>query len=459
MHYRPGLKSISLIIISLFAAGSFFTACKKDDDDFPAIDYPEETTSESTEDPSADNDQETDILSITVASPYSSETIGYLAKLYYCKENDLLGENTGDTVSLSFLDGIYPDFIINSIVTSGEGLSLDNIIDMNDNQGGETIDVFLTGHVDDSIRRDRIIPLNEYLASDDLISSGRVYMSEIDKDTHNGLLYGLPFYSSVQLIIGNSDYIPSSGKIPFRYNTSGLIEYLSEMKNEYNCTPLYSGYDLMPYICSAFSDNDRCSFMLTDEYWADPEGTLDIIRSEINYVNSLYGSRLSGDLTVSGSNPVFSRDAGMWVSSSSEISSWEAYYPSGIYFVGLPVRDNARMIPIVNLYSLCVNKASADQGFASEFASFMALDPDARMLLERLEPMTGFLPSVKNQDVWNHVLADELFGQVANNYYQNMEDAVYCPDVSDGTYASVIGYFDMYEGGEFDPEACYGNAR
>lgn len=457
MHYRYGLKSISLILAAMFTASMFFTACKKDDDDFPDMEYPEETTAESTDDQSVPQNQESDIISITVASPYSSETIEYLAKLYYCKENDLFGENTGDTVSLSFLDGISPDFIVNSIVTSGEGLSLDNIIEMNNNGG--VIDLFLTGHVDDSIQRDKIVPLNEYLSSNSLIASGKVYMSEMDKDTHNGLLYGIPFYSSVQLMIGNSDFIPDSGKIPFRYNTAKLIEYLTEIKNGYNCTPLYSGYDLMPYICSSFSDVDRCSFMLMDEYRVDPEGTMEVIGSELSFVNSLYGSRLSGDLTVSGSNPVFSRDAGMWVSSSSEISSWEAYYPSGIYFVGLPVADNARMIPIVNLYSLCVNKASPNQKFASEFAAFMALDTDARTLLERLEPMTGFLPSVKNQEVWNHVLADELFGQVANNYYQNMEDAVYCPDVSDSTYSSVIGYFDTYEGGEFDPEACYGYTR
>ena len=449
-------RSTSIILTVVMVMTCLVTSCRRKGSDFPDIDYPEDP--EMTESSAETTPDDIDIIipTITVASPYSNEAITYLAKLYYCKNNDLLGENTGATVSLDFLDGIDPDFIVDSILTSGEGASVDNILMWNLSDRG-TPDVFLTDSVSAMQRNDLICPLNEYISDSVLLSPGRVYSGALNSVAFNGSYYAIPFYETVMVLAGNTDYIPSSGKLSFKNSTTQFEEYLSSMKAEYNCIPLSSGYDLAPYLNSAFVDDNAVSFMMHDEYRTDNAATVEIIGNTLGYLNGLYSNGLTANLSDNGTNPVFARQAGLWLITSSEVSNWEQYFPSSLYYVALPCSsDSASITPMARLYSLCVNQYSASKEFASEFALFMALDPDARMLLERLEPQVGFLPCVKSQDVWNIVTEETIFGQTASYYSQALDRAVYCPSQTDDLYIAVTDYLSNYNGGAFDAGACYG---
>lgn len=454
MEYVRRLSAIVLAAVMLIGT---FAGCRKGEDEFPDVVFPEDTTSVSSEGTSLPDVDipESNVANITVASPYSDRTVKYLAKLYYCKQNALMGDMTGESIDLDFLDGIDPDFIVRSVLTPVEGASADNITQWN--RDNNAPDIFLTSQIADMKRNSLIEPLNEFISDDSLLSADRVYVGSVDQNKDNGLLYGIPYYSSVMLIIGNYEYIPGSGKLSFKNDKKMFDSYLKEIAKDYEIIPLSSGYDMVPYISSAFAGDTRCSFMMNEEYRYSRESAMETIGHVFDYVTEMYKDDLTRNTTSEGSNPVFSRAAGMWLASSAEIENWNSYYPAGIYVVSLPLNDAGNsVIPMATLYSLCINSSSQEKGFATDFASFMALDPDARMLTERLEHMTGFLPCIKSSDVWNYINTDPLFGQAATVYYQTLDNAVYCPPTSDKLYTSVIDYVSGYNGGDFDPEACYG---
>ena len=110
------VKRISCLMAAVMVFCCLASSCKKGDDEFPDIVYPDDTT-ESEISGTVETVDETDTIpEITVASPYSQETISLLSKLYYCKTHDMMGENTGDTISLDYLASIDPDYIINCVV-------------------------------------------------------------------------------------------------------------------------------------------------------------------------------------------------------------------------------------------------------------------------------------------------------------------------------------------------------
>ena len=447
----------SVLLTFLMVAGFVLTGCNKASDDFPAISFPEDISAESSA-PSTNTTKVPDkvISKITVASPYSDPTIQYLAKLYYCKTHDMMGENTGATISLDYLDRIDTDFIVSSVLTPVEGASTENIRQWNND--GNAPDIFLTAQVEDLKDNSYIAPLNDRLSDSTLLTTGNLFWGAVDRNMYDGILYAVPYYSSVMMIYGNAEFTPSTGKIAFKYDKVQFEEYLDSIKKEYSCIPLSTGYDLVPYVASAFYDGRKCSFMLYNESKSNRTGTVMVISSALEYFTSLYNKQLTANYTAEGSNPVFSRNAGLWMASSSEITNWSTYYPAGIYVVSLPGYDtDASVIPMTTMYSLCINKNSGNIDFASDFAAFMALDTDARLLTQRLEFINGFLPSVKNADVWSYTTSDPLFGQAATFYYQTLDNAVYCPSANDKLYTNVYDYLSTYSGGEFNGEACYGN--
>ena len=73
--------------------------------------------------------------------------------------------------------------------------------------------------------------------------------------------------------------------------------------------------------------------------------------------------------------------------------------------------------------------------------------------------MTGFMPLTRNDAVWDLVSGDKLFGHMAADFRQTMDNAVYCPDSFDSRlFTKTNEYTAEYvrQNEEFVPEKCYG---
>ena len=454
-------KRITSILLCASMAGALFTGCKKGDDLFPSI--PSETDETGTTEPvesTSDPASEDVICQLRVALPYSDQTVQCLAAMLYCKNNGIWDSSeTGLTVDTNYLTSVASNYVVTNVGCGSTGVNLEMVKTWK--AENSVPDLFLAQDSNAVYRAGYSEAVNDYLSDCKYINVQSIYSGALTTDSTDGVFYAVPHFCSAQIVMGNTGYIPSgTGKLQTKNTTEGLKTYLAAIKKEHrSAVPFASAYELIPYLGSAFNGDNRTSYMLYDEYLKDKDSAKSICNKSASYVKSLYLSSLAADL-AGGADPVYSRKAALWIDSSANIRAWADYYPGSLYLLHLPCEDAANAgIPYISTYSLCVARGSSNSKFAAEFAAFISFDPDAQLLIYRLEDMTGLMPLTRNDAVWDLVSGDELFGHMAADFRQTMDNAVYCPDSFDSRlFTKTNEYTAEYvrQNEEFDPEKCYG---
>ena len=453
-------KAVSLVLC-LSLSGALFTGCKKSDDLFPTIvSENEETDTTKETEQTSDIEAGDEIRQLEVALPYSDLTIQYLAAMLYCKNNGLWDSSeTGLTIGTDYLSSVASNYVITNVGCGSTGVNLDTIKEWK--SSGKSPDLFLTQDSTSIYKAGYAETLNDYLADSTYLNAQQVYSGALTADSENGIFFAVPHFCSAKIVMGNTDYIPAgTGKLQTKNTTENLKTYLEAIKKEHrNIAGFASAYELIPYLGSAFNKDIPTSYMVYDEYSNDKLAAKQVINDAASYVRSLYSDSLAQDL-IGGADPIYSRKAALWVDSSANIRAWADYYPGSLYLLHLPCNDATNVgVPYISTYSLCVAKDSGSKDFASEFAAFISFDPDAQLLIYRLEDMTGLMPLTRNDAVWELVSANEIFGHMASDFRQTMDNAVYCPDSLDNSvFAKTNEYTAEYvkQNDEFDPEKCYG---
>ena len=455
-----GRRAVSVLLCAALS-GALLTGCKKGDDMFPSISSQTDPSevSEETEEPSEETTGG-DIRQLKVALPYSDLTVQCLASMFYCKNNGTWDSNeSGLTIDTDYLSNVATNYVVINMGCVSTGASLDNVKSWNSTS--DAPDLFLAQDSESIWNAGLCEELNPYLAEDPYLNSQQIYSGALVNDSEDGIVYAVPHYCSAEIVMGNTEYIPTeSGKLQTKNTVDDLKSYVEEIVEEYpSCAGFASAYDLIPYLGSAFNGDTPTSYMLCKEYGEDQEGASLIIDEATSYVRGYYDDELTNDITT-GADPVYSRTAALWVDSSANVSAWSEYFPNSLYLLHLPCDDVTNVgVPYISTYSLCVSKGSENSEFASAFASFISFDQDAQLLIYRLESMTGLMPLTRNDTVWDLISEDELFGHMASDFRQTMDNAVYCPASYDNkVYANTNEYTAEFIKGddEFDPEKCYG---
>ena len=461
MKARVSGRKITSILLCASLACTLFSGCKKGDDTFPSIDqYKGETDVTEETDESSEPESLSDIQQLTVALPYSDLTVQCLASMFYCKNNGLWDSTeSGLTVDTDYLSSVATNYVVINVGCVSTGASLDNVKSWKGTDNAP--DLYLVQDSEAVWNAGCCAELNAYLADDTYLNSQQIYAGALTNDSDNGVFYAVPHYCSAEIVMGNTEYIPSeSGKLQTKNTTEDLREYMTEISEEYpECVAFSSAYDLIPYMGSAFNGDTPTSYMVYEEYLKDPEGAIEIINDAASYVRDFYSDELASDL-YDGADPVYSRTAALWADSSANVRAWAEYYPNSLYLLHLPCDDASNAgVPYISIYSLCVAKDSENSEFAAEFASFISFDPDAQLLIYRLENMTGLMPLTRNEAVWDVISEDSLFGHMSSDFRQTMDNAVYCPASYDSkVFANTNEYTAEFVKGDedFDPEMCYG---
>ena len=442
---RNVISALLILSMSLTALSS----CKKGDGEFPELEYPENETTMTTETSTAEEAR--GLTEISIASPYSAATVDLLARLYYAKLNDLIPDGqTGGDISIDLLQDIDIPWIIDARLTASDGAGVSSLVQWDEED--QMPDLVLVEDISGAVDTGLIVPYDEYLGTNSLISGNSVYPESLLYSVRDGQTYGLPFYETVMLLVGNREYIPDSGILPFRSDTDEFEDYLQDIDDQYgdeDIVVLAGGYELLPYLSSSFNGDSRTSYMFLD----DMDLTTNI-ESSVDYIEDLYDMGLSRDADMSGSDPRIARTACIWVTSSGSIDMWNDYYPDSLYYSMIPsASGESNGIPYATVYSLCLTDSCEDKEFASDFAAFICFDADAQMLLYRLEPQRGYLPCLNSSALWDIVCEDEVFGTEAMLFEQMLPRAVYCPGSSTALRASVdsynMEYFASYLDGEY----------
>ena len=380
-----------LLIISIVLSCLCISGCNRTEEEFPNLvfaDSEAEMTSVDNEDRSASTG---DFHELTVALPLSEHTVDLLMKLYYAKNNGLFPqEMTGADIGIEYLEAINTPWVVNTITTTTTGETASIIESLIAEESAP--DLFLAWNIDDMISYDLIIPFDEYLSDRGNISSYSIYLNALDTLRTGDQHYGLPFYSTVYLLAGSREYLPESGVPAFNISKEDLLEYIRSIP------PMNS--EGTSYITRFYDASELIPFMGEE------------------FAGSISDGGLSSTVDSFGADPRVSRLCGMWLMNSGEITTWETYYPDGLYFTMLP-SDNVNAV----VYPVCLSSSCTDPEFAAEFASFICFDSDAQMLLRRLEPLRGFFPPVTSRGVWNEIFDDPVFGSQAMLYEQYIADA------------------------------------
>lgn len=448
-----------ILMVSMFCiVGSFCCSCKSDNSDFPFVEgfFVDETTISSENTIFDDTSNEPIVISLAV--PYSQNTIEYLGKLYYAKLNGLLSEGVnGSTVTLEELDSIDVPFSFQVTYSSLEGVNDSSLINSED-----APDIYLTSNNSGMYLDGRAVGLNEYLYDNPLFDNTIVNLSALHysyANTDDYVLCGVPHYMSYMVLMGNSDYV--SQQDIYRLSLDDFYSLLTNidissneididasegetdstnLDNSQHVVPFANGIELLPFISDAFREGSEdsvvSSYLHSSEY-ADngfelDSELIDSLNRELNYIDELYGNGLSSNANGMGADLVYSRQASMWIGSSTDIGLWNEYYPDSLVLSLIPTDyDEASSVPFLTTYYLCVSPECEQAEFASDFAAFISLDTDALLLLSRLEPMDGVLPVVNNSTVWDAYELNPQTGSLVSiiESMVNSNEAYYMNDI------------------------------
>ena len=436
-------------------------ACSRESEVFPSLKEVPSTTKQTEAETSSKDKNVTDgIRSLNVSLPYSDQTIRCLSAMFYSKNNGTWdGAASGATVNLESLAATATNYVIRNRGVNNDGASLENLQAWR--ESGEEPDLYLAADSQSASDAGLAADISAYASRTQYIDGAKIYAASLSSQLDDGKLYGLPHYCAATVIFGNRDYIPKDGRIQAKYTPEEFTKYLEQIHGTYKCIPLASGYELMPYLGSCFSGDKAVSYMMNKEYKADKDSAEAVINSASNYIRKLYDSKMSTNADKDGADPVFSRSAALWLDSSASCRTWEEYYPGKLYFLQLPCSNAANPgVPYLRAYSLCVSPKCEDMQFAVDFASFISYDEDAQLLIYRLENMEGLMPLVRSGKVWNMAGNEGVFGTMADDLRQSMDNAVYCPGSFDNRiYRKTNEYTILYFGvsnDRFNAEACYG---
>ena len=165
--------------------------------------------------------------------------------------------------------------------------------------------------------------LNGYLSDSKYLNVQSIFSGALTADSSDGVFYAVPHFCAAKIVMGNTEYIPSSiGKLQTKNTTDGLKDYLSAIRKEHrSVVPMASAYELIPYLGSAFNKDVPTSYMVSDEYTMDKIAAGKVIKDAASYVRSLYSDSLAQD-QIDGADPIYSRKAALWVDSSANIRAW-----------------------------------------------------------------------------------------------------------------------------------------
>lgn len=435
-HWKKSRKYISVALILAMSLMVF--GCKKKVSDFPSVPAP--TTSEETE---ITETTETSVVrsvdKLKAALPYDQTTVNYLVKLYYAKTNGYWNaDDTGLNVDLEYLDSLAAPFSVETVYVPDDGISLDTLAGF----GTERPDIFLVNDLNGAVEHGYCADLSSTLSENSLVSPDNVYIGTVLSLVKDHKQYGIPHYCSIPLIFGNVDYIPEGETLDFRCSVDDLEDYIVSIKdNADEDTVVFSrGYQLIPYITSYDNSNEMVnSYLLNSEYSSDKTRAQAELNTVVDLVGNYYVDGVFKNSNEDGSDPVYSRNCALWIASSAELSLWSSYYPGKLYFVQVPsFKASDKSVPYVTVYPLCVSNNSSNIDLASNFAAFISLDTDALLLIDRLEHKVGYLPVVSATSVWDTKIADESFGYIASVYENEMDEAVYCPNVTNNVLRDTV---------------------
>lgn len=443
-HQHSSVYQSFSVVIILCLSVILSSSCKSETSIFPSVPTNSGTTGETTLIIETIPSPNTDIPDvIRVAAPFSEETSIYLAKLYAAKKMGLIGSGiTGQTVSLEYLQTIDPLFFVEHYTTSATGASFSSYKTWEED--GTIPDIIFTDSMSRMAELGLLLPLNDFLSGNPYIAPSNAYPYMTEQCTYLGKLLGIPYAASITVLFANTEILTAAGvELPYEVSFQDIVDAASavnalntpEILMDRHVVPIYSGSDMLPFLPASFDSTLGYMARKDDEIDTHSAGFADAMKFLRNIDPSYFVEEMSEEKIneVFGTmNPILAKRVAFWVGGSDEISRWANYMPYTLAITQIPsVNEGTYSPPALTVFPLCVSAFTEHPHEASDYAAFIALDPDAIMLRIRLNDYEGFLPVVKSPDVWDYSFTNVKYTGSFYKLKDYMSDAFYCPFVSD----------------------------
>ena len=145
------------------------SACKREENVFPELPGEPEASAPALETETSEGETKS-IRTLSVALPYSDDTVRYLSAMFYMKRSGTWDDMyTGADIDLASLDGISTDFVITNSEVPSKGADLVTIKSWDDN--GSLPDVFLAQDCSSVYSGGYCTALNDYISDSEYIDN------------------------------------------------------------------------------------------------------------------------------------------------------------------------------------------------------------------------------------------------------------------------------------------------
>ncbi len=447
-------RTIGTILILVFCI--FFTgSCSLESTyEFPNISYSSASITP-TKTPKPSDSTAVSSGTLKIALPLSDECLHYLSLMYAGEKSGLFTDtdtnSNGLTVPLATLDAVISGLntVLQVIPSTGYTQQEMNIAASSNllpdimlfcNNDNSTMNGFSKAVFDSSI-------LNSYS------STAIIYPAMIQNGLSNASLQSLPYYASIKMLYANTTILIDGEKSSLLSGT-GQIDFKTVQTLAKKITKPDTGiYGLMglPDLLSFFPmtlDSTINSYMWNGVRFdfskdAFSKSIIEIKNlitsgSVVDSLNATQKKVKYGEL-----DPRILNKIGFWIDDSNKLETWKSLSSSN--YKRYPIQGEEQITIPLSIYSIAVNSNSALLEEAKQFAAYLAFDRDALLFRSRYANPNGFIPPIKDDEVWKNLVKTQLQGEELYALFDKMENAKSITnDAGQFVKATFGNLFDKY---------------
>ena len=400
------------------------------------VTFPEETTtttSATTAVPSETSGIAMPDDGILVATRYPEDAIRYLGMFFYSRLTGVFPPDSetriGLDVNLAELDqfrGVFPMDVLR-IPSGEEGADhLRSLI-----ASGVIPDIYTTDSAPSAAAEGIAADLTKTVSEDMRFSPGSVQPSVMEGVKWNGRVYGVPDYLTVPILYAYRQVAEQYAlELPFETGwdaerfttelrtiqaTAAMDEGLPEDR------ALASSADLLAYLPSGLDPSVGWSAWNGKRFSFEGDAFL----SSVDWIRTLADEGLTADrvLTQTNAAGAYSPYSGQSVLTATESGKLAGIRAEGrdVVLARIPYFENERTA--IHVHAFCVHPQSSGQKLIVDFAVFLGMDPDARLLLSRFHSEEGELPALAEEDIWSALLERQASASFFLPYQDLLPDA------------------------------------
>jgi len=358
-------------------------------------------------------------VTLRVAGPWQADQLDLLGRYYELTQNQVstLGheDSRGSHISLDYLSAYDSDLrLVAEPLPQAEFLT-DELARIW-TAAGTWPDLVLTDHYS-ALQASQLLDLTSYLMDDKRLAADKVSPALLsDSQSPQGFLY-LPWRLSVPVLLYHPRSVPDA--VP-----GGFEERPTWPEFVEQCHQLVAGSDATQL---AIANPEALVTVLvsgTDAHtgWAGWNGSgYDFSRPEfistVQALRHLVAEGATGiaasigypDYVATTQDKLDGHQVAYQVIDSSQLATLDSGRPDHLV-LPLPSTAATKSPYPVRVQALSVSKSTGQPGLACQVAAFLAADPDALFLQNRLSPQPGLFPIVRDREVWTAYL-DPISGR------------------------------------------------